>query len=110
MSTRSLPRAIAAAAALLAVPSALVASPGDAHAEGRVIASLAARVSEGSWLVARADVRVAGAELTKGTRVRVTRVALRDGVPTHVDLALCDGAVARGLSIERALAYFRVGG
>jgi hypothetical protein len=110
MSTRSLPRALAAAAALLAVPSALAAAPGTARAEGRVIASLASRVSEGSWLVARADVRVAGAELTKGTRVRVTRVVRHEGAPTHVDLALCDGAVARDLTIERALAYFRVGG
>ena len=59
-----------------------------------------AEIAIGTELVARNDVVLRSANLTKGTRVRVVKVSVKNGKPTALSLELPDGHVIRAVSIR----------
>ena len=61
----------------------------------------------GAELVATRDVALRDAQLQKGSRVRVVKVALKDGQPHAVSLELPDGYVLRGVSARKVRQSFR---
>ncbi|KYF90041.1 hypothetical protein BE20_44740 [Sorangium cellulosum] len=94
---------------IVAVVAALAAVvPGGAAGAGEEApAKVASGIAVGVQLEALADVKVARAEVARGSRVSVARLIERQGQLTAVDVELADGHIARvGMATVRA--SFRV--
>jgi len=65
-------------------------------------------IAVGTELQATEDVQVSRAEIAKGSKVSITKVVVRQGDPTSVDIALADGQVIKKVGIGTIRAYFRV--
>lgn len=100
---------IAAFAALLASPALLDGAWGT-WLEGEALAETTSAgddLAVGVELEALQDVSIHRAELTKGSRVSVTKRNLRDGRLESVSVALADGHVLK-MPIGAVRTYFRV--
>lgn len=62
----------------------------------------------GTELLALEDLRLARADIAKGAKLLVTKLSLREGQPTTVDVALSDGHVLKKVAISMIRTYFRV--
>ncbi|WP_437938689.1 hypothetical protein [Sorangium sp. So ce341] len=93
---------VAAVAALAAVVPG-----GAAGAAEEAPANAASGIAVGVRLEALADVKVARAELARGSRVSVARLIERQGQVTAVDVELADGHIAR-VAMATVRASFRV--
>jgi hypothetical protein len=92
------------AGALAAVVSpAMLAVP----AERAALADEERTIAVGTELVAVSDVTLHKAEISKGSRVSVTKVELRDGKLDGVSVALADGHVVK-LPMTTVHTYFQV--
>ncbi|WP_437798700.1 hypothetical protein [Sorangium sp. So ce693] len=82
---------------LVAVVAALavVVPAGAAGASEETSAKVASGIAVGVQLEALSDVKVARAEVARGSRVSVARLIERQGQLTAVDVELADGHIAR---------------
>lgn len=102
---RAGPVAVALSLGLLAlVASPEVATDGDLASVARAEGPTA--VAVGDRLEAINDVSLQSAQIRKGSRVSVARVAQQKG-STVVDLELADGFVVRNLSMAQVRSSFR---
>ncbi|AUX39428.1 hypothetical protein SOCE26_008190 [Sorangium cellulosum] len=94
---------------IVAVIAALaVVVPGGAAAASEEAATTASDgLAVGAQLEALADVKVARAEVARGSRVNVTRLIEQQGRLTAIDVELADGHIAR-VAMTTVRASFRV--
>ncbi len=85
-----------------ALPAVLVAgeSVALAHEEGDL--------DVGTQLVAVTDVTLHRAEIMKGSKVRVTKVAIQGGRVASVDVELADGHVVQKVAVTKIRTAFRI--
>ncbi|WP_237245004.1 MULTISPECIES: hypothetical protein [Sorangium] len=86
---------------------AVVVPGGAAGAAEEAPAKVASGIAVGVQLEALADVKVARAEVARGSRVSVARLIERQGQVTAVDVELADGHIAR-VAMATVRASFRV--
>ncbi len=98
-----------AASLIVAVVAALavVVPGGAAGAAEEAPAKGASGIAVGVQLEALADVKVARAEVARGSRVSVARLIERQGRLTALDVELADGHIAR-VAMATVRASFRV--
>ncbi|WP_437677575.1 hypothetical protein [Sorangium sp. So ce131] len=94
---------------IVAVVAALaVVVPGGAAAASEEAAATASDgLAVGAQLEALADVKVARAEVARGSRVSITRLIERQGHVAAVDVELADGHIAR-VAVATVRASFRI--
>ncbi|MGK3967032.1 hypothetical protein WMF38_23020 [Sorangium sp. So ce118] len=93
---------------IVAVVAALAVVPGGAaEAAEEAPAKVSSGIAVGVQLEAVADVKVARAEVARGSRVSVARLIERQGRLTAVDVELADGHIAR-VAMATVRASFRV--
>ncbi|WP_437761737.1 hypothetical protein WMF27_03155 [Sorangium sp. So ce281] len=86
---------------------AVIVPAGAARASEETPAKVANGLAVGAQLEALADVKVARAEVARGSRVSVARLIERQGQLTAVDVELADGHVAR-VAMATVRTSFRV--
>lgn len=65
-------------------------------------------IDVGTELQAMEDIQLSRAEIAKGSKVSVTKILVRQGDLSSVDLALADGQVVKKVAIGTIRTYFRV--
>ncbi|HTN91015.1 MAG TPA: hypothetical protein VL242_45395 [Sorangium sp.] len=86
---------------------AVVVPGGAAGASEEAPAEMSTGIAVGAQLEAVADVKVARAEVARGSRVSVARLIERQGQLTAVDVELADGHIAR-VAMATVRTSFRV--
>src|SRR3954468_22560174 len=102
-------RALALQTRLVGVVLGALVAPFAASVEPIVSTHEAAAETEicvGAELQATEDVQLSRAEIAKGSRVSVTKVQLRQGDPSSVDISLADGQIIKQVGIGTIHNFF----
>lgn len=99
--------AVGALTALLAASIQPLVSSHEAHADARESVP-ADEIAVGTELMATEDLQLSRAGIAKGSRVSVTKLLLRQGDLTNVDVVLADGHVVKKIAIGTIRCFFRV--
>lgn len=94
--------------ASLAFGFCLMAALAGAPAHAEQSSPDALDLAVGTELLALEDVRIARADISKGAKLMVTKLQLREGQLAAVDVALSDGHVVKKVAVSTILNYFRV--
>jgi hypothetical protein len=93
--------------ALVAASLQPIVSTHEAAADQRT-SSILDEIAVGTQLLATEDVQLSRAGITKGSKVSVTKLLLRQGDLSSVDVVLADGHVVKKVAIGTIRTFFRV--